>query len=528
MKFKESAVELVSVASICLILGFLEWQFGLLSSSAAMLASALPGARSYLLAIGLALWIGMTVYSLRRRQELIQEIKARAALQLDFEVANITDKLTGLPNRQGLEAYFKSLVDTLTDDLDMMLIGVFFSNLKMIADVQGVEAAGTIAVSVTNRIVRHVRVPDFVASTNGQQFYILLRDQHDVLGDRSAYVIDHLLDDLRSIALASGANIPLSIHVGTVLLSRCPKATTLPLSAEMIRRCDLAVHEASTRGSGVVVAFDAAMEKTVDQRAIIEASLDEAIHNGDIEPYFQPLIDLTNNTITAFEVLARWKHPTMGQVPPSTFIPIAAESGRLEELTIVILNRACRAALDWPGDFKLAFNISPRTLNNERFMKEFMSTLKATKFDRRRIEVEITEDAFVKDASILATAINKLKVEGITLAIDDFGTGYSSLRHLQIMPFDKIKIDQSFVKDMATNQESRKIVEAIIGLGRSMGLLTVAEGIEGESDRQLLQKLGCATGQGYLFAKPMPPHQVAEFIRNQAQLTGARPLRQIA
>jgi predicted signal transduction protein with EAL and GGDEF domain len=411
----------------------------------------------------------------------------------------------------------------MTDRQDMMLIGLSFSNLKMIADVQGFEAAGAVALSVTGRLLRHVKVPDFLACVNGQQFYILLVDGTDILVDRAAFLIDTLIDSLRSIVLVNGTHLPLSIHVGTVTLSDCPKSTALPLVSEMMRRCDLAVHEASTRGSGSVVTFDALMEKAIDQRAVIEASLDEAIRKGEIVPYFQPLINLTGNTITGFEVLARWQHATMGSVAPSVFIPIATESGRLEDITILILDRACRAAIDWPGDFKLAFNISPRTLNNERFMKEFMSTLKATKFDRRRIEVEITEDAFVKDASILSTAIKKLKVEGITLAIDDFGTGYSSLRHLQIMPFDKIKIDQSFVKDMSDNPESRKIVEAIIGLGHSMGLLTVAEGIEGEKVRLILEGLGCETGQGFLFARPMPAADVMEFIARQTRANLGRP-----
>jgi diguanylate cyclase (GGDEF)-like protein len=512
MKFKASFIEFAAVASICLMLVFLEWRFGVLSMASALLARELPRSSTYLFAIGVALWIGMTVYSLRRRYELFREIEARKALQSDYEVAAITDKVTGLPNRQGLEAYFTALAGPLTSRQDLMLIGVFFSNLKMIADVQGFEAAGTVALKVTARLIEHVRIPDFVACVDGQQFYVLLRDEHDVLANRAAFLIDNLVDKLRSITLTNGATIPLSVHVGTVRLSHCPKTSGLPAAIELVRRCDLAVHEAMTRGSGSVVAFDAAMERSIDQRAVIEASLDDAIRNGEIEPHFQPLIDLVHDTITGFEVLARWKHRTMGQVPPSVFIPIATESGRLEEITIAILNQACRAALEWPGEFKLAFNISPRSLNNERFMKEFMSTLKATRFDRRRIEIEITEDAFVKDASILSAAINRLKGEGISLAIDDFGTGYSSLRHLQIMPFDKIKIDQSFVRDMSANPESRKIVEAIIGLGRSMGLLTVAEGIEAEGDRLMLEKFGCATGQGYLFAKPMPARDVMAFI----------------
>jgi predicted signal transduction protein with EAL and GGDEF domain len=270
------------------------------------------------------------------------------------------------------------------------------------------------------------------------------------------------------------------------------------------------------RGAGSVVFFDATMESSIDRRGVIEASLDEAIRNGQIEPHFQPLIDLSDGSIAGFEVLARWKHPALGQIPPSTFIPIATESGRLEELTLAFLDRACRAAISWAGNFSLAFNISPKSLNNDGFLNDFVRTLKATRFPSSRVEVEITEDAFVHDAFSLSKPIGKLKSEGISLAIDDFGTGYSSLRHLLILPFDKIKIDQSFVRDMIENPESRKIVQAILGLGRSMGLSTVAEGIEVE-EQHAIQDLGCKIGQGYLFAKAMPAEQAGDFVRAQGE-----------
>ena len=516
MKFSGSTIELITVVSICVLLLFLESQFGALSAAAAMLTQALPAGKSYLIAIGLALWIGMAVYSLRRRYELSREIEAYKTLQSEFEVAVITDKMTGLPNRHGLEIYLKAMTASVAEGQDLMLVGVLFSNLKMIANVQGFGIANAIAMDVADRLVVRVQVPELVAAVNGEQFYLLLKDEAGALEERANRLIEFLVENLRSIDLADGPNLPLALHVGVANLSHCPKGGQSPASAEVMRRCDLAVHEASQRGSGSVVFFDATMEKSIDQRAIIEASLDEAIRGGQIEPHFQPLIDLANGSVAAFEVLARWTHPAIGQIPPSTFIPIATESGRLEEMTLVLLDRACRSALDWSGEFRLAFNISPKSLNNDRFMDEFVRTLKATGFSPRRVEVEITEDAFVQDAFILSKPINKLKVEGISLAIDDFGTGYSSLRHLQILPFDKIKIDQSFIRDMTDNPESRKIVEAIVGLGRSMGLTTVAEGIEGETQRAILEDLGCKIGQGYLFAKAMPAEQVPAFIRAQA------------
>jgi predicted signal transduction protein with EAL and GGDEF domain len=519
-KFSGSAIELLTVVSIFGILLFLEWRFGVLSAAAVLLSQKLPSERNYVIAIGLALWIGMAIYSLRRRKELSKEIKAFKTLQSEFEVAIITDKMTGLPNRHVLEIYIKAMAEARADGQELMLIGAFFSNLKLIANVQGFEIANAIATDITARLVSRVHPPELVAGVNAEQFYILLLGEPRALGARASALIDSLVENLRSIDLRDGRNLPLALHIGVAGLSQCPKGSKAPIAAELLRRCDLAVHEASRRGAGAVVHFDATMEKSMDQRGLIEASLDEAIRSGQIEPHFQPLINLSDGAVACFEVLARWRHSAIGQIPPSTFIPIATESGRLEELTLAIVDHACRAAAEWPGEFRLAFNVSPQSLNSDRFLDDFMSTLKGAHFPTNRVEVEITEDAFVQDAFILSKPIGKLKSEGISLAIDDFGTGYSSLRHLQILPFDKIKIDQSFVRDMNDNPESRKIVEAIIGLGRSMGLTTIAEGIELEKQRAELKALGCKIGQGYLFAKAMPAEQVASFLRAQTGAAG--------
>jgi predicted signal transduction protein with EAL and GGDEF domain len=505
-------VELITVASICGLLLVAESRFGALSAAGAMLSQVLPSGGTFVIAAGLALWVGMAVYSVRRRHELSVEIEAHKRLQTEFEASVITDRMTGLPNRSGLEFYLNAAAAALVGDQDLVLIGIHFPNLKMIANVQGFEIANAIVADVTNRLVSRVHVPDLVAGINGEQYYLLLHGAHGALAERTRALIDDAVEALRVIDLADGLKLPLALHVGVAGLSLCPRHTTSTIAAEMLRRCDLAAHEASQRGAGSVVFFDETMERSIDRRGAIEASLDEAIRTGRIEPHFQPLIELSDGSIAGFEILARWKHPLLGQIPPSVFIPIATESGRLEEMTLSILDCACRAAAEWPGAFRLAINISPKSLKNERFLHDFVAVAKATKFNTNRLEVEITEDAFVNDALILANPISILKAEGISLAIDDFGTGYSSLRHLQILPFDKIKIDQSFIANMMDNPESRKIVEAIVGLGRSMGLTTVAEGIEREDQRAAVSKLGCKIGQGYIFAKAMPADQVLGFM----------------
>jgi predicted signal transduction protein with EAL and GGDEF domain len=516
MKSK-GVVELVTVTSICGLLLVAESQFGALSAAGALLSQVLPSGRSFVIAAGLALWVGMAVYSFRRRRELSVEIEAHRRLQTEFEVSVITDKMTGLPNRSGLEFYLNASAAALVGDQDLALIGIHFPNLKMIANVQGFEIANAIVADVTSRLVARVQVPDLVAGVNGEQYYLLLHGERGPLAARANTLVAAVVDALRVVDLPDGLKLPLALHICVADLSLCPRHNVATIAKEIMRRCDLAAHEASQRGAGSVVFFDETMERSIDRRGAIEASLDEAIRSGRIEPNFQPLIELSDGSIAGFEILARWKHPLLGQIPPSVFIPIATDSGRLEEMTLSILDRACRAAAEWPGAFRLAINISPKSLKNERFLHDLVDVVKATKFPANRLEVEITEDAFVNDALILANPISILKSEGMSLAIDDFGTGYSSLRHLQILPFDKIKIDQSFVANMMDNPESRKIVEAIVGLGRSMGLTTVAEGIEREDQRAAMLRLGCKIGQGYIFAKAMPADQVLGFMGSLKQ-----------
>ena len=518
MRTSGAKTELLAVAGICALLLLAETRYGALSSLAGALSGALPTARGYLIAAGAALWIGMAVYSLRRRRELSRGIEAYKQLQSEFEASAITDKLTGLPNRHGLVVYLAAAAEQLSGDQDLALAGLHVSNLKMIANVQGFETAEAVITAVAERLACSVRAPDLVASLNGEHFYLLLHGAPPTLAARAATLLSGLIDGLRSVELPNGAKLPLSLYAGAAELSLCPRRATSPIAVEMLRRCDLALHEAEQRGAGAIAFFDKTMEKSIDRRGVIEASLDEAIRSGRIAAHFQPLVDLENGAVAGFEVLARWDHPVVGPIPPAVFVPIATESGRLEEMTLAIVDQACRAAKGWPGAFRLAINVSPKSLNSERFLADFLAAIDAAGFQTERIEVEITEDAFVQDAFLLAAPIAKLKAAGISLAIDDFGTGYSSLRHLQLLPFDKIKIDQSFVANMIDNHDSRKIVEAIIGLGRSMGLTTVAEGIEREDQLAAVRALGCKIGQGFIFAKALPADQAANYLRSQGRL----------
>jgi EAL domain-containing protein (putative c-di-GMP-specific phosphodiesterase class I) len=211
-------------------------------------------------------------------------------------------------------------------------------------------------------------------------------------------------------------------------------------------------------------------------------------------------------------VLARWHHPDRGTIAPAVFVPVAEESGQIDAMTVCIMRRALMAARHWDPRLSIAVNIAPQQLRSESLISRLMQVLHETGFPPERFEIEITENALIADLDLARKIVLGLKDQGVRVALDDFGTGYSSLSHLSELPFDKIKIDRSFIHTMHKRNESASIVHAIIALGRSLNLPTTAEGIESVDDAKMLAKLGCNVGQGFLYSKPMPAGDVAPFI----------------
>jgi PAS domain S-box-containing protein len=247
--------------------------------------------------------------------------------------------------------------------------------------------------------------------------------------------------------------------------------------------------------------------------------LRQRLRSGCIYPVFQPIVKLPGRSIASFEVLARMNDEELGEMPPSCFIPAVEQSGLIGELTCHIIQTACTAARAWKGAFRLAFNISPLQFQSLALPAQIEAAVRLSGFPLSRVQLEITESAIIDDISAARATVNRLKALGMQVILDDFGTGFSSLTRLQALPFDKIKIDGSFVRSMRASRESRKIVSAIIGLGQSLGMPIVAEGIETHSQLRMLTHLGCNCGQGYLFSRPVPTDAVPALI----ELWGEQP-----
>ena len=241
--------------------------------------------------------------------------------------------------------------------------------------------------------------------------------------------------------------------------------------------------------------------------------LARALAHDEIVPYLQPLVELRTERTAGFEVLARWLHPTRDVVQPLEFIPIAERSGLIGALNERLLHRACAAAADWPADIRLAVNVSPSQLRDPTLPERLQAIAEGARFPLRRLSVEITEKTVIEDFDVARRIFGILKSLGVQIALDDFGIGYSGLRRLQLLPFDALKIDAAFVESIATQQESRTIVAAIVNLCHSLGLTAVAEGIETRDQADMLRQLDCDHGQGWLFGRPMPLAEVPSSLR---------------
>jgi EAL domain-containing protein (putative c-di-GMP-specific phosphodiesterase class I) len=258
--------------------------------------------------------------------------------------------------------------------------------------------------------------------------------------------------------------------------------------------------------------FEPEMDAQVRARRMLEIDLRQAIADGGLEVYYQPCLDLQDNRITGCEALVRWRHPQRGMISPVDFIPIAEETGLINQLGEWVLTTACTEAASWPGDIRLAVNVSPVQFKSGTLALKVIAALGASGLAASRLELEITEAVLIRDDDAALAVLHQLRAIGVRIALDDFGTGYSSLSYLQRFPFDKIKIDRCFVTDIAGPEGSASIVEAVVNIAAARRMTTTAEGVETEQQRELLRALGCSEMQGYLFSPPKPAADVKRLL----------------
>jgi diguanylate cyclase (GGDEF)-like protein len=425
-------------------------------------------------------------------ETLSAEISEREAAEARAQSLARHDPLTGLANRRHfLEELDRRLALIGNDACAFALLFVDLDRFKPINDVHGHAIGDQLLQVIATRLSSCLRDDSFAARLGGDEFAVLVEDANDRDGVASA--ARRVLHELSAPILVNGLKLTVGASIG---IAMCPEDGRG--AAELLQRGDAAMLRAK-EDRGAYKFFDSSIDEELKWKAALETELRTAIPNGDIVPYFQPVVRLDTGALAGFEVLARWPHHQRGMISPTQFIPVAEEAGLVDAMFWALLAQACRKSLDAPGEFMLAVNISPSQVRDQWFPEKVLRTLRETGFPAQRLEIEVTESAMIGDMERAKRSLLSLKNQGVKIALDDFGTGYSSLFLLRALPIDKLKIDRSFVSNLTAERENATIVRALVGLGIALGLEVTAEGVEDSLTAEALTAMGCEFAQGYLF-----------------------------
>ncbi len=449
--------------------------------------------------------------AIRRSRQLDQEIRRREAAEQQARLLARNDVLTELPNRRALSDTLEHAIARACRAAGGCAVLVIdLDRFKPVNDLHGHAIGDIVLREIAARFRALAPTPDSLARLGADEFAMVV--EHPIGSDAPLRLAQRLITAAaESVALGA-----VSLEVGaTIGIAVCP-TDGVGVDA-LLHAADVALRRAKRDARGAACFFEASMDVELRTRAALEADLRRAISTGEIRPHYQPFFDLSDQQLLGFEVLARWEHPSKGQLPPDLFIPIAEDTGLIGDLTSVLMQEACRVAKAWPPELTLAVNISPVQLQDRWLPQRLLAILTDTGFPARRLEIEITENALVADIDTARGVLAALQNVGVRIALDDFGTGYSSLCHLRELKLDKIKIDRSFILTMQENGESEKIVNAIVGLSRSLGLATTAEGIEGLASLAQLKAMGCDIGQGFHFGAAVPGPEATRLAMGEAE-----------
>lgn len=447
---------------------------------------------------------------------------------------SLHDVLTGLPNRALFAARFEQCLAAMKSPGELAVLAlVDLDKFKEVNDIHGHAAGDELLRGVVDRMNALIEPGDTLARLGGDEFALLLPDVRE--GDDSYILLCNAIVEALSkpFQLRGGdAVVRIGCSIGIAAFHDAAQATS-----EILRRADVALYEAKTNGRGRLIEYDPSLDHRVEARENLKNDLRlvldgrthlsdsaENAHSGDpghLEVFFQGVHRAdAHGKLSGAEALVRWRHPTQGLLSPDKFIPIAEEAGMIDQLGGWVLRNAAKAAASWPADMSVAVNVSPSQIRHRDFDRHVLSILAETGLPPSRLELELTEAALFNIDETAQGTLGRLRSQGIRIALDDFGTGFSSLSHLIQFNIDRIKIDRSFVRLLGTQAEGAAIVSAILGLSRTLGKATTAEGVETRGQRDFLVAAGCNDLQGFLFSRPLPP---ADFLSSLPSAEAMRP-----
>ncbi len=446
--------------------------------------------------------IALILFAWRRSIDLRNAVRKQRKAESRSYMLAYKDEVTSLFNRR----YFTEYLDSLRGGAPLTLVLIDIDHFKRVNDLYGHAAGDQLLAQCARRIEKTAPTGACCARLGGDEFAILLEGDAAQTEVASA-LAERLLEEFRTPIQIEATIASVGASVGLSSLDeKCAGARLL------LRRSDIAMYEAKRLGRNCLAWFNEAMELELARRNGIEADMRLGLAEGRFVPFFQPLIDIGSGELKGFEVLARWKHPTRGLVEPDEFIQLAETTGLISDLSFAVMRQALVAARDWPGNLTIAVNVSPVQFKDPLLAQRILKILGETGFPCGRLEIEITECAIMDDGELALATITSLKNQGIRISLDDFGTGYASMAQLRQLPFDRIKIDRSFIASLLGDEQSNAIVHSIVTLGKSLRLPITAEGIETSQIYARVCELGCTDAQGWLFGKAMSVGDVQGMI----------------
>ncbi len=438
--------------------------------------------------------------------------RLRAALARTEAVAR-HDPLTGLPNRLLFREHMERLLEHLRrEGGSAAVLFLDLDGFKGVNDVLGHAAGDELLRAVSAHLQAGVGEADLVVRLGGDEFAIVQRDANQPVA--ATALSERLLAAMREPVDVRGQSVAIGTSIGIALADAATASTN-----DLLHDADIALYRAKADGRGTWRLFTAEMGQTVRTRHALEADLHRALAEEQFELHYQPQVEADTGRVIAFEALVRWRHPRRGLVSPSEFIPVAEETGLIIGLGAWVLKRACADAVEWPESIGVAVNLSPAEFVRGEPVRHVEQALALSGLQATRLQLEITESVLLRSSAETLAVLHRLHAMGVHVAMDDFGTGYSSLGYLRQFPFDKVKIDQSFVRDIGMGRCGIEIVRAMLGLGRALGIKVLVEGVETPEQAALLRAERCEEFQGYLFGRPQPLHETQALLRGYKAAT---------
>jgi diguanylate cyclase (GGDEF)-like protein len=434
----------------------------------------------------------------------LEDVTERSRFEARIEHLAHYDALTDLPNRTLFQLHAEEMVARLPK-APFAILYIDIDEFKGINDSLGHLIGDEFLRTVSSRLQICVGAEDFVARLGGDEFAVV---QHGAAGEADVdALIGAIYAALRTPFDCHGHRLSADASIGVALAPRDGSDLM-----GLLKCADLAMYAAKAAGRRVHRFFEPGMETQANARRELERDMRATMAEGGFEVHYQPLADLDSEKIVGCEALLRWRHPLRGMISPAEFIPLAEETGLIQEIGQWVLDTACREAAKWPSHLRIAVNVSPVQFKSQTLALNVASSLAKSGLDPRRLELEITEAVLIADDEAALTTFAQLRELGVHIALDDFGTGYSSLRYLHRFPFDKIKIDRAFVKEVTDDTGSSSIIKAVVGIAAERNMITTAEGVETRRQFETVRDLGCTQMQGYLFSAARPAHEIRAML----------------